>query len=55
MMLAQELLDKGERKSVLEYFDLCSKFWTNDDGKLAEWRAAVRSGKNPDFGDNLHY
>jgi tetratricopeptide (TPR) repeat protein len=55
MMLAKELLEKGERKSVLEYFDRCGKFWTEDDGKLEEWRSAVLSGKNPDFGDNLRY
>ncbi|MBZ5706482.1 MAG: hypothetical protein LAN63_14115 [Acidobacteriia bacterium] len=55
MMLAKELLEKGERKSVLEYFDLCGKFWTDDDGKLGQWRSAVLSGANPDFGANLRY
>jgi hypothetical protein len=55
MMLAKELLDKGERKPVLEYFDLCGKFWTGDDGKLGQWRSAVLSGQNPDFGANLRY
>lgn len=55
MMLAKELLEKGERKSVLSYFDLCAKFWTNDSGKLSQWRSLVLSGANPDFGDNLRY
>ena len=55
MMLAKELLDKGERKSVLGYFDLCGKFWTYDNGKLSQWRSIVLSGDNPDFGDNLRY
>ncbi len=55
MMLAKELLEKGERKSVLEYFDLCSKFWTGDNGKLSQWRTTVQSGEVPDFGANLHY
>jgi hypothetical protein len=55
MMLAKELLEKGERKSVLEYFDLCVKFWTGDNGKLSQWRTAVQSGEVPDFGANLRY
>ena len=55
MMLAKELLEKGERQSVLEYFDLCGKFWSLDDGKLKQWNSAVLSGKTPDFGPNLRY
>lgn len=55
MILAKELLDKGERKSVVEYFDLCGKFWTNDDGKLSQWRSIVLAGSSPDFGANLRY
>jgi len=55
MMLARELLENGERKSVLEYFDLCGKFWTSDERKLSHWRASVLSGGVPDFGANLHY
>jgi tetratricopeptide (TPR) repeat protein len=55
MMLAKELLEKGERNSVLEYFDSCGKFWTGDNGKLSQWRTAVQSGGVPDFGANLRY
>jgi tetratricopeptide (TPR) repeat protein len=55
MMLAKELLEKGERKSVVEYFDRCGKFWKDDDGKLSQWRSSVLSGSNPDFGANLRY
>jgi tetratricopeptide (TPR) repeat protein len=55
MMLAKELLEKGERKSVLEYFDLCGKFWADDDKKLDQWRSAVSSGSDPNFGANLRY
>jgi tetratricopeptide (TPR) repeat protein len=55
MMLAKELLEKGERKSVLQYFDLCGKFWADDDRKLGQWRSLVLSGDNPDFGANLRY
>jgi tetratricopeptide (TPR) repeat protein len=55
MMLAKELLEKGERKSVLEYFDLCGKFWADNDKKLDQWRSAVTSGSDPDFAANLRY
>lgn len=55
MLLAKELIERGERKSVLEYFDLCGKFWTDDDGKLKQWHSAVTAGTNPDFGANLRY
>ena len=55
MILAKELLEKGERDIVLEYFDLCSKFWEMDQGRLNAWRAAVKQSKIPDFGPNLAY
>lgn len=55
MLLAKELLDRGDRKSVVTYFDLCRRFWTDDDGKLGQWRSAVLAGQNPDFGANLRY
>jgi len=55
MILAKELLETGERKSVLEYFDLCGKFWAHDDKKLDQWRAAVTAGTDPNFAANLRY
>lgn len=55
MMLADELLQKGEREAVLSYFDRCAKFWEMDEGRLASWRSKVRSGQEPDFGANLRY
>ena len=53
MMLARELLEKGERQAVLEYFELCGTFWKQD--KLAEWTKEVQAGKVPEFGANLNY
>jgi hypothetical protein len=53
MALAKELLEKGEPEIVLEYFELCSKFWRN--GKLDQWTNEVRKGNDPDFGANLVY
>jgi tetratricopeptide (TPR) repeat protein len=53
MALAKELLEKGERDVVLEYFGLCAKFW--DRKELKTWAADVHSGASPDFGANLVY
>ena len=54
-MLARELLEKGDRPAVLDYFHRCSRFWTADRGQLARWTAQVTAGKIPDFGANLIY
>jgi hypothetical protein len=51
MSLAKDLLDKGEKQAVLDYFALCKKFWSN--GRLDEWSQQVKDGKVPDFGRNL--
>jgi hypothetical protein len=55
MMLAHELLEKGQRAVVLEYFRLCSKFWSYDRGQLARWTEQVKAGEIPQFGANLVY
>lgn len=53
MSLAKELLEKGEKATVLKYFELCGKFWNSK--KLDEWKADVNAGRVPDFGANLVY
>ena len=53
MTLAKELLEKGERQAVLEYFKLCGTFWKR--GNLEAWTQEVQAGKIPDFGANLVY
>ncbi len=35
MTLARELLEKGEKETVLQYLDLISKFWASDNEKSA--------------------
>lgn len=50
MELASELLQRGERKTVLEYLDLCSSFWRSSDGRLEKWRTLIRAGGTPDDG-----
>jgi tetratricopeptide (TPR) repeat protein len=55
MMLARELLQKGQRDVVLKYFQLCGKFWSDDRGQLARWTEQVAAGEIPQFGANLVY
>jgi hypothetical protein len=55
MTLAQELLAKGKKAVVLEYFELCRKFWEMDEGKLDEWKKDIQHNRVPDFGANLLY
>lgn len=55
MSLAKDLLEKSQRDTVLQYFDLCRKFWKMDYGKLDQWNNEVKAGKVPDFGANLVY
>ncbi len=55
MALAKELLDKGERDAVLEFFTLCKAFWKDRAKQLDEWSDTVRKGGIPRFGANLVY
>ena len=55
MQLAKELLAKGEKKVVLEYFDRCSAFWKMGAERLAAWSESVSKGQTPEFGANLDY
>ncbi len=55
MSLAKDLLEKGEREVVLEYFELCRNFWQMDYGKLNQWTRDVKAGDIPNFGANLIY
>jgi hypothetical protein len=55
MALAKELLEKGEREVVLQYLDLCGKFWPYGSRQLAAWKLAVQNGNMPQFGANLIY
>ena len=53
MLLAKELLEKGEREKVLVYFELCAKFWQSGSVQLKLWSTQVKLGSDPDFGANL--
>ncbi len=55
MSLAKGLLEAGERESVLQYFDLCRKFWRMGGDRLDTWTTEVKGDKVPNFGANLDY
>ena len=55
MALAKELLEKGEKETVLEYFKLCARFWKSGADKLDRWAKEVNAGLAPEFGGNLNY
>lgn len=55
MTLAGELLKNGDRDAVLEYFELCRKFWKMGGQQLDSWSETVHNGGTPEFGANLLY
>jgi tetratricopeptide (TPR) repeat protein len=55
MSLAKELLEKGERDTVIAYLQACAKFWDMGGAKLQSWIATIKRGGTPDFGTNLVY
>jgi hypothetical protein len=55
MVLAKELLEKGEREVVLAYLDSCAKFWKMGGDQLQSWMATIKGGGVPEFGGNLLY
>ena len=65
MSLAKAYLEAGgDKETVLDYIDECSRFWRMPDSEisttlieqtLASWRETVEKGEVPDFGSNLHY
>jgi len=55
MSLAKDLLEKGEKETVLKYFEQCRSFWKLHSNKLDEWKSDIAAGKAPDFGANLLY
>jgi hypothetical protein len=55
MSLAKELVEKGEKEVVLQYFELCRKFWSMGAQQLDAWAKDVKAGNVPEFGANLVY
>jgi tetratricopeptide (TPR) repeat protein len=44
-ILANELLEKGQKDAVLSYLKLCANFWKTDRGLLALWTKDIQEGK----------
>jgi hypothetical protein len=55
MSLAKDLLESGERDTVIKYLELCQKFWSYQKNPLAGWIQKIKVGKLPEFGPNLNY
>jgi tetratricopeptide (TPR) repeat protein len=47
LTLAQALLDRGERDTVAEYLQNCSRFWQGRSKALNNWIAQIRAGESP--------
>ncbi|MEW6736267.1 MAG: RNA polymerase subunit sigma-24 [Acidobacteriota bacterium] len=55
MILAKELLERGEQKTTLQYLELCANFWELGSERLKNWQAIIKNGNIPDFGINLYF
>jgi hypothetical protein len=55
MSLAKLLLQKGRNETVLQFFELCRRFWRSGGERLNSWEKEVKAGKIPQFGANLIY
>lgn len=55
MLLAKELLERGETATVLQYFELCKEFWNSPRRELDRWTDDVKANRIPQFGANLAY
>lgn len=55
MILAKELLEKGEKETVLQYLELCEVFWEMHMEKLMIWEEMIEKNESPNFGTNLLY
>jgi hypothetical protein len=51
LILAKELLEHGERDTVLEYLTRCAALWPRGQDALQIWIADIKRGKTPNFGN----
>ena len=47
--LAEDLLAAGERDAVVQFLELVRGFWKLENGRIATWTAAIKSGGTPNF------
>jgi tetratricopeptide (TPR) repeat protein len=50
MVLAKELLEKGEHDAVIQYLENCVILWPRGEPTLQNWIAEIKRGKTPNFG-----
>ena len=57
LLLADRLLKRGEKKIVLKYLKNCRHIWSLPSRLYfaRTWRAAIRRGETPDFGEHLYF
>ena len=55
MILADALLDLGEKDVVLKYLNSLRTIWTENDGRIDSWIASINGGERPYFGLNLPF
>jgi hypothetical protein len=51
MVLAKELLAKGEQETVIQYLTNCQSLWPRGEEILSLWIEDLRHGRTPDFGN----
>jgi hypothetical protein len=54
LSLAKDMLEKGQRDSVIEFLNKCKRFWMHQE-RVDDWVREINEGKVPDFGANLLY
>jgi hypothetical protein len=55
MTLARDLLNAGEKDTVLEFFRLMAISWPRESVQFGKWADQVRAGEKPEFGVYLFY
>ena len=55
MTLARDLLNAGEKDTVLEFFRLMAISWPRETVQFGKWADQVRAGEQPNFGVYLLY
>jgi hypothetical protein len=51
MVLAKELLEEGDRDSVIQYLTNCITLWPRGENVLQLWIGDIERGKTPNFGN----
>jgi hypothetical protein len=55
MSLAKELLEEGEKDTVIEYLRSCDDHWIDENHTFCQWIHKIENGQVPEFGAKLLY